>query len=94
MSKIKKLELELAHMKSELLSGESVKTSCEKMDVIHEKVGSATSLTVQVKFNITWFCSLALLKCTTVNNMGIVLTSKNDSVVCRVTVNFSISTEY
>ncbi|KAI1233744.1 hypothetical protein IHE44_0004187, partial [Lamprotornis superbus] len=37
MSRIKKLELELASMKSELLSGESVKTSCEKMDVIHEK---------------------------------------------------------
>lgn len=52
MSKIKKLELELAYMKSELLSGESVKTSCEKMDVIHEKVGSATSLTVPVKFDI------------------------------------------
>ncbi|NXB86424.1 SUN1 protein, partial [Vidua chalybeata] len=33
MSKIKKLELELASMKSELLAGESVKTSCEKMDV-------------------------------------------------------------
>ncbi|NXU04969.1 SUN1 protein, partial [Buphagus erythrorhynchus] len=33
MSRIKKLELELASMKSELLSGESVKTSCEKMDV-------------------------------------------------------------
>lgn len=44
MSKIKELELELASMKSELLSGEGVKTSCEKMDVILEKVGSATSL--------------------------------------------------
>lgn len=44
MSKIKKLELELASMKSELLSGESVRTSCEKMDVIHEKVSSANSL--------------------------------------------------
>lgn len=90
MSKIKKLELELASMKSELLSGESVKTSCEKMDVIHEKVGS-TSLTVPVKFDITWFCSLTLLKCTAVKNMGEVFILKNDSVVCRVAVNFSIS---
>lgn len=58
MSKMKKLELELASMKSELLSGESVKTSCGKMDVIHEQVGSTSSLTVPVKFDITWFCSL------------------------------------
>lgn len=91
MSKIKKLELELSYMKSELLPGESVKTSCEKMDVIHEKVGSATSLTVPVKFGITWFCSLTFLKCTAISNMGIVLILQNDSVLCRVTVNFSIS---
>ncbi|NWW46281.1 SUN1 protein, partial [Pedionomus torquatus] len=33
LSKVKKLELELSQLKSELLSGESVRTSCEKMDV-------------------------------------------------------------
>ncbi|XP_056192444.1 SUN domain-containing protein 1 isoform X6 [Falco biarmicus] len=38
LSRIKKLELELTQMKSELLTGESVKTSCEKLDVIPEKV--------------------------------------------------------
>ncbi|KAM4891925.1 SUN domain-containing protein 1 isoform 3-T4 [Sylvia borin] len=48
MSKIKKLELELANMKSELLSGESVKTSCEKMDVIHEKVDAQVKESVRL----------------------------------------------
>ncbi|NXQ94249.1 SUN1 protein, partial [Sagittarius serpentarius] len=38
LSKVKNLELELSRMKSELLTGESVKMSCEKIDVIHEKV--------------------------------------------------------
>ncbi|XP_039935490.1 SUN domain-containing protein 1 isoform X3 [Hirundo rustica] len=48
MSKIKKLELELASMKSELLSGESAKTSCEKMDVIHEKVDAQVKESVKL----------------------------------------------
>ncbi|KFQ17909.1 SUN domain-containing protein 1 [Merops nubicus] len=40
LSKVKKLELELSQMKSELLTEESVKTSCKKIHetVIHEKV--------------------------------------------------------
>ncbi|XP_058705807.1 SUN domain-containing protein 1 isoform X2 [Poecile atricapillus] len=48
MSKIKQLELDLAYMKSELLSGESVKTSCEKMDVIHEKVDAQVKESVKL----------------------------------------------
>uniref|UniRef100_A0A8C6YX68 Sad1 and UNC84 domain containing 1 n=1 Tax=Nothoprocta perdicaria TaxID=30464 RepID=A0A8C6YX68_NOTPE len=40
LSKVKKLELDLSQMKSELLNWQSVKTSCEKIDVIHEKVKS------------------------------------------------------
>ncbi|XP_064245943.1 SUN domain-containing protein 1 isoform X9 [Passer domesticus] len=48
MSKIKNLELELASMKSQLLSGESVKTSCEKMDVIHEKVDAQVKESVKL----------------------------------------------
>ncbi|KFV01627.1 SUN domain-containing protein 1 [Pterocles gutturalis] len=37
LSKVEKLELELSQMKSELLTGVSVKRSCEKIDVIHQK---------------------------------------------------------
>ncbi|XP_068886316.1 SUN domain-containing protein 1 isoform X6 [Aphelocoma coerulescens] len=48
MSKIKKLELELSHTKSELLSGQSEKTSCEKMDVIHEKVDTQVKESVKL----------------------------------------------
>ncbi|KAM6350729.1 SUN domain-containing protein 1 isoform 7-T10 [Alca torda] len=48
LSKVKKLELELSQMKSELLSGESVKMSCEKMDVIHEKVGAQVKESVKL----------------------------------------------
>ncbi|KAM6379067.1 SUN domain-containing protein 1 isoform 3-T5 [Pluvialis apricaria] len=48
LSKVKKLELELSQMKSELLTGESVKTSCEKIDVIHEKVGAQVKESVKL----------------------------------------------
>ncbi|KFP75433.1 SUN domain-containing protein 1 [Acanthisitta chloris] len=48
MSKIKSLELELAQMKSELLSGASVKTSCEKIDVIHDKVDAQVRESVKL----------------------------------------------
>lgn len=46
-------------MKSELLTGESAKTSCEKIDVIHEKVSSVTIL---VKLSNTRFHSQTYLK--------------------------------
>uniref|UniRef100_A0A8C5UCG2 Sad1 and UNC84 domain containing 1 n=1 Tax=Malurus cyaneus samueli TaxID=2593467 RepID=A0A8C5UCG2_9PASS len=48
ISKIKKLELELSQMKSELLSGENVKMSCEKMDVIHEKVDAQVKESIKL----------------------------------------------
>ncbi|KAM6244346.1 SUN domain-containing protein 1 isoform 3-T10 [Spheniscus humboldti] len=48
LSKVKKLELELSQMKSELLTGESVKTSCEKIDVIHEKVDAQVKESVKL----------------------------------------------
>ncbi|XP_074014587.1 SUN domain-containing protein 1 isoform X1 [Numenius arquata] len=48
LSKVKKLELELSQLKSELLSGESMRTSCEKMDVIHEKVGAQVKESVKL----------------------------------------------
>ncbi|XP_010141145.1 PREDICTED: SUN domain-containing protein 1 [Buceros rhinoceros silvestris] len=48
LSKVKKLELELSQMKSELLTDESVKTSCEKMDVIQEKVDAQVRESVKL----------------------------------------------
>lgn len=83
LDKVKKLELELSQMKSELLTGESMKTSCEKIDVIHEKVGSVT---VPVKLGTTW--SLTFLKCTVLSNVGVVFICKNGSFLCSGTVNF------
>ncbi|XP_021395400.2 SUN domain-containing protein 1 isoform X5 [Lonchura striata] len=47
-SKIEELELELASMKSKLLSGEGVKTSCEKMDVVLEKVDAQVKESVKL----------------------------------------------
>uniref|UniRef100_A0A8C0FFX4 Sad1 and UNC84 domain containing 1 n=1 Tax=Bubo bubo TaxID=30461 RepID=A0A8C0FFX4_BUBBB len=48
LSRVKKLELELSQMKSELLTEESVKTSCEKIDVIHEKVDAQVKESVKL----------------------------------------------
>ncbi|XP_009466043.1 PREDICTED: SUN domain-containing protein 1 [Nipponia nippon] len=48
LSKVKKLELELSRMKSELLTGESLKTSCDKIDVIHEKVDAQVRESVKL----------------------------------------------
>uniref|UniRef100_A0A8D0G8U3 Sad1 and UNC84 domain containing 1 n=1 Tax=Sphenodon punctatus TaxID=8508 RepID=A0A8D0G8U3_SPHPU len=38
LAKFKQLELEFIHMKSEMLNLQSLKTSCESVDAIHEKV--------------------------------------------------------
>ncbi|XP_072205786.1 SUN domain-containing protein 1 isoform X2 [Excalfactoria chinensis] len=48
LSRVKKLELELSQVKSELLTGESAKTSCEKIDVIHEKVDAQVKESVKM----------------------------------------------
>ncbi|KAM6054676.1 SUN domain-containing protein 1 isoform 7-T14 [Chlamydotis macqueenii] len=48
LSKVKKLELELSQMKSELLTGENVKTSCEKIDVIQEKVDAQVKESIKL----------------------------------------------
>ncbi|XP_071879994.1 SUN domain-containing protein 1 isoform X10 [Anas platyrhynchos] len=50
LSRVKKLELELSQVKSELLTGESAKTSCEKIDVIHEKVDAQVKESVRMMF--------------------------------------------
>ncbi|KFV62301.1 SUN domain-containing protein 1 [Dryobates pubescens] len=47
LSKVKMLELELSRMKSELLSEERVKTSCKKIDLIHEKVDAQVKESVK-----------------------------------------------
>ncbi|KAM9261848.1 SUN domain-containing protein 1 isoform 8-T10 [Cariama cristata] len=48
LSRVKKLEAELSQMKSELLTGESLKKSCEKIDVIHEKVDAQVKESVKL----------------------------------------------
>lgn len=59
LSRVQKLELEFSQMRSELLTGESVRTSCEKkIDVIHQKVGSVT---VTVRLGTPWFGWLVAL---------------------------------
>ncbi|KAG6935146.1 Sad1 and UNC84 domain containing 1 [Chelydra serpentina] len=50
LSKVKQLELELAHMKSELLTPQGLKTSCEKVDTIHEKVDAQVKESVKLMF--------------------------------------------
>ncbi|XP_067407008.1 SUN domain-containing protein 1 isoform X6 [Emydura macquarii macquarii] len=50
LSKVKQLELELAQMKSELLTSQSLKTSCEKVDMIHEKVDAQVKESVKLMF--------------------------------------------
>ncbi|XP_074961077.1 SUN domain-containing protein 1 isoform X4 [Phalacrocorax aristotelis] len=48
LSKVKKLEVALSQIKSELLTEESVKKSCEKIDVIHEKVDAQVKESVKL----------------------------------------------
>ncbi|XP_053936054.1 SUN domain-containing protein 1 isoform X7 [Cuculus canorus] len=48
LSKVKKLELELSQMKSELLTGENMKMTCEKIDAIHEKVDAQVKESVKL----------------------------------------------
>ncbi|XP_064887637.1 SUN domain-containing protein 1 isoform X16 [Columba livia] len=49
LSRVQKLELEFSQMRSELLTGESVRTSCEKkIDVIHQKVDAQVKESVRL----------------------------------------------
>ncbi|XP_065416111.1 SUN domain-containing protein 1 isoform X31 [Chrysemys picta bellii] len=50
LSKVKQLELELAHMKSELLTPQGLKTCCEKGDTSHEKVDAQVKESVKLMF--------------------------------------------
>ncbi|XP_042336525.1 SUN domain-containing protein 1 isoform X1 [Sceloporus undulatus] len=50
LSKIKHLELELAHVKSELLSSQDLKTSCASVDMLQEKVDAQVKESVKSLF--------------------------------------------
>ncbi|XP_068940960.1 SUN domain-containing protein 1 isoform X6 [Petaurus breviceps papuanus] len=51
LSKVKHLELELGHLKSELLTWEGLKTRCEKAEAIHEKVDTQIRETIKLMFS-------------------------------------------
>uniref|UniRef100_A0A670KE92 Sad1 and UNC84 domain containing 1 n=1 Tax=Podarcis muralis TaxID=64176 RepID=A0A670KE92_PODMU len=48
LSKIKHLELELGRMKSDLLSSQGLKTCCDRMDALHEKVDAQVKESVKI----------------------------------------------
>ncbi|XP_043834455.1 SUN domain-containing protein 1 isoform X8 [Dromiciops gliroides] len=51
LSQVKNLELELGHLKSELLTWQSLKTSCEKVETMHEKVDTQIRETIKFMFS-------------------------------------------
>ncbi|XP_051856423.1 SUN domain-containing protein 1 isoform X1 [Antechinus flavipes] len=51
MSKVKHLELELGHLKSELLTWQDLKTSCDKIEAVHEKVDTQIQETIRLMFS-------------------------------------------
>ncbi|XP_074057732.1 SUN domain-containing protein 1 isoform X7 [Macrotis lagotis] len=51
LSRVKHLELELGHLKSELLTWQGLKTSCEKIETMHEKVDTQIRETIQLMFS-------------------------------------------
>ncbi|XP_069065950.1 SUN domain-containing protein 1 isoform X6 [Pleurodeles waltl] len=50
MNKVQHLELELAEIKAELLNWQTFKTSCEKIETIHEEVNEQVKESVKVLF--------------------------------------------
>ncbi|XP_014651113.1 PREDICTED: SUN domain-containing protein 1 [Ceratotherium simum simum] len=51
LSVVRHLELELGHLKSELSNWQHLKTSCEKVDTIHEKVDAQVRETLKLMFS-------------------------------------------
>ncbi|XP_028907809.1 SUN domain-containing protein 1 isoform X6 [Ornithorhynchus anatinus] len=51
LSKVKHFEQELAHLKSELLTWQGLKTSCEKIDTMHTRVDSQVRETIKLMFS-------------------------------------------
>ncbi|XP_049759021.1 SUN domain-containing protein 1 isoform X4 [Elephas maximus indicus] len=51
LSTVRQLELQLEHLKSELADWRNLKTSCEKVDTIHEKVDTQVRETIRLMFS-------------------------------------------
>ncbi|KAM9583784.1 SUN domain-containing protein 1 isoform 4-T4 [Trichechus inunguis] len=51
LSTVRQLELQLEHLKSELANWRNLKTSCEKVDTIHEKVDTQVRETIRLMFS-------------------------------------------
>ncbi|XP_056660317.1 SUN domain-containing protein 1 isoform X21 [Monodelphis domestica] len=51
LSKVKHLEMELGHLKSELLTWQGLKTSCAKVETMHEKVDTQIRETIKLMFS-------------------------------------------
>uniref|UniRef100_A0A6I8N576 Sad1 and UNC84 domain containing 1 n=1 Tax=Ornithorhynchus anatinus TaxID=9258 RepID=A0A6I8N576_ORNAN len=51
LSRVKHFEQELAHLKSELLTWQGLKTSCEKIDTMHTRVDSQVRETIKLMFS-------------------------------------------
>ncbi|XP_027623828.1 SUN domain-containing protein 1 isoform X6 [Tupaia chinensis] len=51
LSMVQHLELELSHLRSELSRWQHLKTSCEKVDVVHEKVDAQIRETIKLMFS-------------------------------------------
>uniref|UniRef100_A0A8C6Y3Z3 Sad1 and UNC84 domain containing 1 n=1 Tax=Naja naja TaxID=35670 RepID=A0A8C6Y3Z3_NAJNA len=51
LSKMKHLELELAHLKTELLSLQEVKSCCKTIDALHQKVDAQIKESIRVMFS-------------------------------------------
>ncbi|XP_072453893.1 SUN domain-containing protein 1 isoform X6 [Notamacropus eugenii] len=100
LSKVKNLELELGHLKSELLTWQGLKTSCEKAEAVHEKVDTQIRETIKLMFSddqqddsLEWLLQWLSSKFVSKGDLQILLRDLELQILKNVTLHMSMKKE-
>ncbi|XP_027730357.1 SUN domain-containing protein 1-like isoform X6 [Vombatus ursinus] len=98
LSRVKHLELELGHLKSELLTWQDLKTSCEKVETMHEKVDTQIRETIKLMFSddqqdgsLEWLLQWLSSKFVSKGDLQILLQDLELQILRNVTLHMSMT---
>ncbi|XP_078009035.1 SUN domain-containing protein 1 isoform X12 [Phascolarctos cinereus] len=98
LSRVKHLELELGHLKSELLTWQDLKTSCEKVETMHEKVDTQIRETIKLIFSddqqdgsLEWLLQWLSSKFVSKGDLQILLQDLELQILRNVTLHMSMT---
>ncbi|XP_044516037.1 SUN domain-containing protein 1 [Gracilinanus agilis] len=100
LSKVKHLEMELGHLKSELLTWQGLKTSCAKVETMHEKVDTQIRETIKLMFSddqqngsLEWLLQWLSSKFVSKGDLQILLRDLELQILKNITHHMSVTKE-